>query len=392
MSSQLRALEAFAADADLLHLESLLKRFNLFEAIGVIRQELRHSDLLACLLDPHQSHGLGSNFLREFLSAVQETADDESTLATLDLDALNLNECYVEREWHHIDILVADDVNRLAIIIENKIVTKESPGQLTRYFEEVSHHASYQNYQIVALYLTPEGDEPSFDRYLPVSYTQVCEVIGQVIQNSPSKPTDEILMVVEHYTQMLRRHIVSDSDVAELCRSIYRKHKQALDSIFEHGPPPPTQIRDYLVSLIQQQNDLVLYSYGRSWVNFSLQKWDASLSARGLSLRTTTFPYLSFSGISDSLAVGIWVSPGNSADRQRILQLAEDSLLTGVSRRLAGREWSRVTSFKILNPHDYDKPQEEIEALISEKWTSFLQDELPRITKAVQEADWLWTL
>ncbi len=280
MSSPLKALEAFAADPILLRLESLLKRFNLFEAIGVIRQELRHSDLLACLLDPGQSHGLGAVLLREFLRAVQQTSEDGSTLATLDLDALRLDKCYVLREWRHIDILVIDNVNRLAIIIENKIDTKESPGQLIRYFEEVSHHANYQNYQIIALYLTPEGDEPSFDRYLCVSYTQVCEVIGQVIQNSPSKPTDEIVTVMEHYAQMLRRHIVSDSDVAELCRSIYQKHKQALDLIIEHRPDQKAQIKQYIESLIQQNPD-ISFNYNRGYVVFMLHEWQNSPRHRG---------------------------------------------------------------------------------------------------------------
>ena len=73
MTTQIQALQAFAdtvQNPDLLRLESLLKRFNLFEAMGVIRQELRHSDLLACLLDSSQSHGLGTIFLTELLQAV----------------------------------------------------------------------------------------------------------------------------------------------------------------------------------------------------------------------------------------------------------------------------------------------------------------------------------
>jgi hypothetical protein len=40
------------------HLEGLLSRFNVFEAMGVVHQEIRHSDFLRFLLDPNATHGL----------------------------------------------------------------------------------------------------------------------------------------------------------------------------------------------------------------------------------------------------------------------------------------------------------------------------------------------
>jgi hypothetical protein len=51
-----QALEAFVVENDDLEtLEGLLEQFNIFEALGVARQELRHSDFLAFLLDPRQT-------------------------------------------------------------------------------------------------------------------------------------------------------------------------------------------------------------------------------------------------------------------------------------------------------------------------------------------------
>ena len=59
-----QVLEAFLIEnPDLERLELLLSEFNLFEAVGVVRQELRHSDFLGFLLDPRQSHGLGDVYL-----------------------------------------------------------------------------------------------------------------------------------------------------------------------------------------------------------------------------------------------------------------------------------------------------------------------------------------
>ena len=58
-----KALEAFLLDnPELAQLEVLLDEFNIFEAVGAVRQEVRHSDFLAFLLHPRERHGLGATF------------------------------------------------------------------------------------------------------------------------------------------------------------------------------------------------------------------------------------------------------------------------------------------------------------------------------------------
>jgi len=71
------ALEAFVVgNRDLEHLETALAQFNLFEALGAVRQELRHSDFLGFLLNPAANHGLGDAFLKIFLKRVLRIADN----------------------------------------------------------------------------------------------------------------------------------------------------------------------------------------------------------------------------------------------------------------------------------------------------------------------------
>jgi hypothetical protein len=71
----LKALEDLSeVNLDLERLEALLKRFNIFEATGFIRQELRHSDFLAYLLDPKGTHGLGDAFAKRLLKRVLASA------------------------------------------------------------------------------------------------------------------------------------------------------------------------------------------------------------------------------------------------------------------------------------------------------------------------------
>ena len=388
MSSQLKALEVFDADADLLRLESLLSKFNLFEAIGVVRQELRHSNLLAFLLNPSQSHSLGAVFLKELLQSVLLQTEVESAVSSSDLDSWNLDAATVQREWHHIDILVIDDVNRFAVIIENKVDTGERSDQLNRYYKDVRSH--YPGHKVVALYLTPDGDSPTSDRYHAVSYTQVCLVVERLVALRRSTLGSDVVMLLEHYAQMLRRHIVSDSDIAGLCRSIYQKHRQALDLIFKHQPDPQTQISECVRALIAQEPSLRPHNFGRGYINFGLREWDVAPAQHRIEHEDGRWlPYLAATHFLDGLSVGLWVAPGIDENREKLLQMARQHQLTGFSRRLTG-VWSRASAFHLLSTRDYNKTQDEIASAIAERWAEFMRDELPRIVRAVREEEWLW--
>ncbi len=62
--TDLQALERFVAENDdLLKLEEQIGRFNIFDALGIARVEIRHSNFLAWLLTPGESHGQGDLFL-----------------------------------------------------------------------------------------------------------------------------------------------------------------------------------------------------------------------------------------------------------------------------------------------------------------------------------------
>ena len=67
----IEALKYFIDDnEDLESLETRLDRFNIFESLGLVRQEIRHSAFLRWLLDPTETHGLGDYWLRQFLKKV----------------------------------------------------------------------------------------------------------------------------------------------------------------------------------------------------------------------------------------------------------------------------------------------------------------------------------
>ena len=383
-----RALEAFASkNPELERLEQLLTQFNLFEAIGVVRQETRHSNFLAFLLDPRQNHGLGTIFLQELLQAVLLETETESAISPADLTSLNLSQAVVEREWRNIDILVVDEANRFGVIIENKIDSGERSDQLKRYYD--SFQSYYPGYKVIALYLTLDGDAPSFDIYHAVSYQIVCEIVEKIAAEHRSHLNGDVVMVLEHYAQMLRRHILSESVVADLCRSIYSKHKLALDLIFEHRPDHQAQLGQYVKSLILEEPELNFINEGKHYVNFGLNEWDTSIIKRGENGNHFWLIWFSFHNYPDFLKLELSIGLGNEDERKKLLQMVQKYPLMGAARKL-GKSYCRLTSFSILQARDYEKTQEEIETLISEKWDEFRRDELPRIALAIRNEEWLW--
>ena len=90
---------------DLDSLESKLSGFNIFEAIGVVRQEIRHSNFIAFLLDPFENHRLGDLFLKKLLICVFLKRENPP-LSPIGIDIADFEDVEIRREWRNIDILI----------------------------------------------------------------------------------------------------------------------------------------------------------------------------------------------------------------------------------------------------------------------------------------------
>jgi hypothetical protein len=390
-------LEDFVVNnPDLEQLEALLAEFNIFEAIGVVWQELRHSDFLAFLLNPAENHGLGDIFLKKFLMRLLIEAQD-SPLSAIEIDVVNLQGAEVQREWRNIDILIQDPVNRLVCAIENKVDTTEHSDQLRRYREIVGREFAGQ--RSIFIYLTPEGDEPSDENYLSFSYAQMAELIDTVCQAYKSTLKPDVFTLMTHYPKMLRRHIVSDSEIAQLCRKIYQKHQRALDLIFEHLPDRQLEIANKLKENIEnaKPNEGFLanqYDYAKRHVTFADAQREtlaAKLRSQGWSLERLNI-YFDFHNTSDQLTLKLYIGPNQPSQptiQKAIYQYAQrhPKIFRGASKRLG--KWTVIYKKQFLSPTDYEDA--DIESLINKiqiEWKKFLAEDLPTIRQALAEIEW----
>ncbi len=379
--NDLEALRALEADASKLqHLESLTNRFNVFETIGFINQELTHSRFLAFLLDPRQSHGLGDVFLAKFLN--------EASLH-LDLHDKDLDLTLVHREWQHVDILLVNETHRFAVIIENKIWTTEHSDQLDRYYRIV--RKGYPGWQVFGVYLTPYGSSPSHEAYSFLSYETVCEVLDEVLEEAGSMlASSDVRMSVEHYVQMVRRRILEDPEIVRLCQQIYRKHKQALDLIYKHRPDHQASNRRILTNLVGNTEGLVLTGKWRGYVWFHLMEWEAS--ALQVNNDPNGFFRFVFHNSPDGVDLYLETSPGNEATRRGLFEMGKkDEALFNSLVDPDTDEWPSLYHRTFLTPElSEDGTDHEREDEIRRQWGAFLIEDLPRIRAAIKKETWIW--
>jgi hypothetical protein len=261
-AADLEALRALQTDAsELERVEELLDRFNVFEAIGFIGREVMHSRFLAFLLDPKRNHGLGDLFLEGFLRKCTESPDG-SSLSLGDLQGGDLERTTVRTEVHTGD-------GRIVILLLNVTGPLRRPNLVLHYHRPLHGlldkyygftKKTYSDWQILGVYLTPFGSLPSREedrkRYLPLDYGTVCDLLDASLEHPGSDLSPDVRMAMEHYTAMVRRHIVYDPEITRLCRSIYRKHKKALDLIYETSIGSQPVDRTVLTDLVKSNEGL----------------------------------------------------------------------------------------------------------------------------------------
>jgi len=283
MESDLQALERFVVENDaLLELEERIGRFNIFDALRVDRVEIRHSNFLAWLLDPIESHGQGALFLRAILMDLFKSARENGypcPISPIQLDGEDLRGVEIRREWRHIDLLITCEEPKFVIAIENKIKSGEHSDQLHRYKKTVREH--FPDHADMYAFLTVEGDEPSEEDWVPYSYGDVHRVLQRIRNAGEASIGDDVLAFLDHYLRLLRGRLMDDPKIDELCERIYKNHRQALELIFERVGSLAAGVLSEIESLIHDDNRWILVNKTSKAVFFMPKLWQDMLPPIG---------------------------------------------------------------------------------------------------------------
>lgn len=378
------ALNALVVDPLLEQLNDSLSEFNLFEALGAVRQELRHSNFLAWLLNPSENHGLGDYALRKFVMLVAREINDPSANIS---PSWPLENAEIRREWRNIDILIADPEKKYVVAIENKIYSGEHSGQLERYQASVKHEFFHATQLFI--FLTPDGTLPESETsiYIPIAYKDIYVLISDVLKAKHNTLSIDIQVFIQHYITMLERHILPDSEIARLCREIYAQNKQAIDLILEHRPDIQEQIYDELKALVSQiTSEFTLAGSSKSSVRFEVNDWQVKYLLKSEWNNTNNVLWFEFGNAPTRLNLKLYIGPGPTELRQYIFSSISAKALPPFksSYKNLYPKFQTIYTKDILRQPDYEGNSiDELRTKIYKEWEEFYQEDFPRINEVI---------
>lgn len=226
--------------------------FNIFDVLKIARTEIRHSNVLAWLLNPNDNHGFGKAFLARLNSYIAKdsfVADD----VAFRLLTMEYSDIVVYREWQNIDILIESQKEKYILCIENKIDSQDHDGQLDKYYRIIEE--KYKDFIKVYVYLTPDGIAPLQDSNSAWSYMKY-ETLIRIIETELEKVSfdSEPVRFIRSYLNILRRETMENNEIIELCQKIYAEHRVALDLIFENRPDRMLNVSEFFKVWCKKQD------------------------------------------------------------------------------------------------------------------------------------------
>lgn len=270
-------LEKFVIDnPDFEKLEDALSQFNIFEVLSLERTEIKHSNMLAYLFNPSESHGLSDFFLKKFLMRV--VADSNVLdISPVDIDGWNLKNSTIQREHEHIDILIKNVENKFVCCIENKTDSEEHGDQLQRYENVVNKEC--RSYKKLFIFLSPDGTEPSEgnENWVIATYDQIKNILDNIIDIRGISLGEQQKILIKHYSDTIGRNFVNNSKEIELAQKIYNAHKEALDFIFDNRPKPYKDIKKF----VDENTNYISLPSTDSYIRFTTKTIDNTLPKIG---------------------------------------------------------------------------------------------------------------
>lgn len=235
--------DCFVNNADLERVSGYLNRFNPIRVMRMEHMEIRHSAILAWLLDPMETHGFDDRFLRAFLSQALRRQGARHEPTALDVAQADLRDAEIRREKHNIDLFVASPGNGWAFVIENKFHSKQHNGQLKRYLDYAKNEARDAGLTLKhrGVFLTLHEEDPDEnvgDDYVSLRYEDVCNILDAIVTDGNAKVAPEVRQFINHYLEIIKDAVGMNEEqikMEALAKQLYRTHKKVLNFVMEHG-------------------------------------------------------------------------------------------------------------------------------------------------------------
>ena len=363
------------ADPSLESLDWALSKFNLFITLGIDHDELSHSRVIAWLLRPSGSHGIGDLFLRPFLKAAATQAQvlGIGAVSPKDVDNWHFVNVEVARERQNIDLLVVGQGDQFVCPIENKVDSGEHDGQLRKYWKTVESH--YSKWHKLAVFLTRDGISPKEkeDRkhWTPLDYGVIADIIDGLPDDRLSAIDQDVSSFLRQYATAIRRRVMKPPTYLDLLSlEIYKNHRAAINRINLALDNKEKIVASVAKSIFAEPLERV--SNGKLLHDFST---DGARSFDSSSLKEL-FPLphkmVAFQvKYEKNVSLYVWVRNGPDDVRKRLLKVANSNSPPFSKKAGLNKGWTPVYRRQVISRNDeallnYDSAKAKVEQAIQD--------------------------
>ena len=236
------------------------REFNTFDVLRYSGYEIRHSNVLAWLLRPTDTHGIGSRFLKWFVNHVMRrfAAGDRVRLPETSFEAANVD---IWRERDYVDITILFKREKHLIAVENKPEPAHPHhlDQVMGYEEALLGKHKDHTVRSVLLTTSPDGSV-NFQGIAHVGWDSVRETIDSVLA-AGGFPSPHVRAFIRQYLDMVERWFRPGGEgfraLLDDHRAILKEMRQILEKDGDDGvrrtvSADRKEYRDSLVKLVRE--------------------------------------------------------------------------------------------------------------------------------------------
>ena len=172
-------------------------------------------------------------------------------------------------------------------------------------------------------------------------------------------------------------------------QKIYKKHKKALDLIFEYKPDKTLETHDFIVEIIQKRNDIILDSESKKYIRFIPKLLDfIQKVGNGW---TKSKRVLLFEIYNDSNGINLYliIGPGLQEFKNKIYDISKNRKLINfnINRKLTQR-WFAINKKNLLRASEFENNDgEDLKRLIAERLNNYFDDEVVKIVNVFKDEE-----
>ena len=214
------------------------RTFNPFDVLRYSDYEIRHSNVLAWLLQPNETHGIGGAFIRDFTTALNEEATKQSIPPVPVPSSFEADSVRVERELDYVDITLFFENEGVVIAIENKTgeAAPEHAEQVRGYEAKLreTYRGKYRVIRSVLLTTSHEADSSEGD-FIHMNWTRVHDIVNSIRERDRfrSEESERVRAFLGQYLEIVERLIAQPETETNYFSTLLDDYGHVLNSLLK---------------------------------------------------------------------------------------------------------------------------------------------------------------